>query len=70
MYKCCTEFKHSLFCSTIGEKLKLTIDIDDLSDRLWVAAFGSELHAEDCAVDIEFSANKILGFSAIHPMIF
>ena len=44
-------------------KLKLTINVDDLSDGLWVVAIASELHAEDCAVDtpkIEFSVNKIL----------
>ena len=39
------------------------VDVDDLSDGLWIAAFDSELHAEDRAVDmhkIRFSANKIL----------
>ena len=53
----------SWFRSNSGEKLKLTIDVDDLSHGLWIAAIASELHAEDCAVDtpkIEFSANKIL----------
>ena len=38
------------------------VDVDDLSDGLWIAAFDSELHAEDRAVDtpkIRFSANKI-----------
>ena len=39
------------------------IDVDDLSDGLWIAAFDSELHVEDRALDtpkIKFSANKIL----------
>ena len=40
----------------------MAINIDDLSDRLWIAAIALDLHAEDRAVDtpkIEFSANKI-----------
>ena len=61
--KCHLELLHSWFRSNSGEKLKLAIDVDDLSDGLWIAAIASELHAEDYAVDmpkIEFSANKIL----------
>ena len=37
--------------------------VDNLSDGLWIAAFDSELRAEDRAVDkpkIRFSVNKIL----------
>ena len=54
---------HSWFRSNSGEKLKLTIDVDDLSHGLWIATIALELHAKDRAVDtpkIEFSANKIL----------
>ena len=61
--KCHPELLHSWFHSNSGEKLKLAIDVDDLSDGLWIAAIASELHAEDCAVDmpkVKFSANKIL----------
>ena len=43
--------------------MKLGIDVDDLSDGLWIAVIASELHAEDRAVDIDFSANKILAES-------
>ena len=59
--KCHPELLHSWFRSDCDE-LKLEIDVDDLSDGLWITAIASELHAEDCAVDtpkIEFSANKI-----------
>ena len=41
----------------------MTVDVDDLWDGLWIAAFDSELYAEDRAVEtpkIRFSANKIL----------
>ena len=61
--KCRPELKRSRFRSTNDRKLKLTIDVDNLSDGLLIAAFSSKLHAEDRAVDtpkIEFSANKIL----------
>ena len=61
--KCRPELLCSWFRSNSGEKLKLTIDVDGLSDGLWIAAIASELHAEDRAVDtpkIEFPANKIL----------
>ena len=61
--KCCPELLRSWFRSNNDEKLKLAIDVDNLSDGLWIAAIASELHAEDSAVDtpkIEFSANKIL----------
>ena len=43
--------KHSWFRSTNGEKLKLTMNVEDLLDRLSIAAFSLELHAEDRAVD-------------------
>ena len=39
------------------------VDVGDLLDGLWIAAFDSELHAEDRAVDtpqIRFFANKML----------
>ena len=65
MSKCRLELLRSWFRSNSGEKLKLAIDVDDLSDGLCIT---SELHAEDRAVDtpiIEFSANKILAY----PMI-
>ena len=61
--KCRPELLRSWFRSNSGEKLKLTIDVDDLSDRLWIAAITSELHAEDRAMDtpkIEFSMKKNL----------
>ena len=61
--KCHPEFKCSWFRSTNGGKLKLTIDVDDLSDGLLIAALSSELYVEDHAVDtpkMDFSANKIL----------
>ena len=64
--KCHPEFKHSWFCSTNSEKLKVTINVDNLSDKLWIAAFNSELHVEDYAAEtskIEFSGNKILAVS-------
>ena len=63
MSKCNPELLRSWFRSNSSEKLKLTINIDDLSDGLWIAAIALELHAEDHAVDtpkIKFSANKIL----------
>ena len=61
--KCRPELLLSWFCSNSGEKLKLAINVDDLSDGLWIAAITWELHAEDHSVDmpkIEFSVNKIL----------
>ena len=61
--KCRQELLHLWFHSNSGEKLKLTINVDDPSDGLWIATIASELHAEDRAMDmpkIKFSANKIL----------
>ena len=55
--KCHPELLRSWFRSNSSEKLKLAIDVDDLSDRLWIAAITLDLHAEDHAVDtpkIEF----------------
>ena len=61
--KCHPELLRSWFRSDCDEKLKLAINVDNLSDGLWITAIASELHAEDHAVDtpkIEFSVNKIL----------
>ena len=43
--------------------MKLMIGVDNPSDGLWISVIASELHAEDCDVDmpkIKFSVNKIL----------
>ena len=50
--KCCPELLHSWFHRNNGEKLKLTIDVDAPSDRLWITAIVLELHTEDCARDM------------------
>ena len=57
--KCRPEFLRSLFRSNSGKKLQVTIYVDDLSDRLLIAAIALELYAEDHAMDmprIKFSA--------------
>ena len=60
---CHPELLSSQFCITSSEQPKLTVYVDNLSDKLSIAAIAWELHVEDCAVDtpkIEFSANKVL----------
>ena len=55
---------HSQLCIASSEITKMTINVDNLSDGLSIAAIASELYAEDHAADIpkiELSANKILG---------
>ena len=46
------------------------VNVNDLSDGLWIAAFDSELHVEDCAVDTPKSGflqikSQQIGFSTI-----
>ena len=40
--------------------MKVTIDVDNLSDGLVIAVIASELHADTNMPKIKFSANKIL----------
>ena len=58
---CRPQFLHLQVRITINEKMKVTVDVDDLLEELSIAAIPSELHAEDYAEDTtktKLSVNK------------